>query len=106
MSYKGVVFESETQYVQTATGLIDRLKKVEKIIDALYDAMVDAAAGIKIDSYSLDDGQAKINTKYRNPNQIEAAISGFEKRRNSILRQLQGSSMHLMHGGNFKGNRY
>lgn len=48
-----------------------------------------------IESYTLDDGQTKISTTYRNVESIIKAIVGFEALRDKLLNQLNGRTTIL-----------
>jgi len=86
---------TETVYIRSATSLQDRLTKICNIIDALEERELEAAGNVDIDEYSLDDGQVKIRTLYRDPNSIARAIELLERRKIKILNQLNGRQMAL-----------
>ena len=82
---------TETFYIESATSLKERLTRVCNIIEALEIRVVDVAVGnADIDEYQLDDGQVKIRTKYRSVEDMEKAITAFEKLKERILNKLNG----------------
>lgn len=100
------VYDSIEKYVESATTLEARIVRIQNILSALE---IQAAAGAgsagKYDEYSLDDGQTKIRTKYRNPQELQAAIIGWDAllikliaRRNN---QRIGRVVHLRDHKNF-----
>jgi uncharacterized membrane protein len=87
---------TETIYIDSATTLEERINRIDSIIDALLLRQVEAGvSNSATESYSIDDGQVKISTQYRNPAQIAAAIHGYEKIKQKYLNQLNGRSIVL-----------
>lgn len=85
---------TEKLYIENATSLEQRLERYEQIIEALELQMVNVGAGNSdIEEYTLDDGQVKISTTYRDVNQIAKAIQGFEFLRQKIINKLNGRSV-------------
>ena len=84
-----VEYDSIEKYVESVSGLEARILRLENIITALE---IQAAAGAgsagKYDEYSLDDGQSKIRTKYRNPQELQAAILGWDALRQKLIARL------------------
>jgi len=73
-------FESETLFIDSATGLADKLIKIDAIISSLYDLAIASVAKPTADlsEYMLDDGQTKIRTVYRSLSEIQKAILDYE----------------------------
>jgi hypothetical protein len=82
---------TEYQYIIDSTTLKARYDRICQIITALELQQVAAAANGDVESYSLDDGQTRINTVYRTPEAIAKAILMYERIKNSILDQLLGT---------------
>ncbi len=102
MSYKGVVFEKETDYIGTAKDIKEQIALTGQIIKALRLAALDAATNDGVQSYSLDDGQVKINKAYRSVEQIQKSIHAFEKDRQRLINDLDGNRFMILDAGNFK----
>jgi len=86
---------NETVYIEGATGLIDRLSRIESIIEALELRQVAVIGNSDIEEYSLNDGQIQIRTIYKSAESIAKAITAYEKIKQSILNKLNGRGMVL-----------
>lgn len=82
---------TETIYIESATSLQERLARIDAIILALENQMINYGAGsADIEEYNLDDGQVRIKTIYRSVDKIALAISNYESIRERILNKLNG----------------
>jgi len=86
---------NETVYIEGATGLIDRLSRIESIIEALELRQVAVIGNSDIEEYSLNDGQIQIRTLYKSAESMAKAIMSYEKIKQSILNKLNGRGMVL-----------
>jgi hypothetical protein len=86
--------------------LREKIARIDAIITALEDAALKGAATGHLDEVSLDDGQTKIKTLYRNVTQITASITGFEAIKQRYVNQLNGRSLRLVDAKNFYIGRY
>jgi len=87
---------TEKFYIESATSLEEKLTRYGQIITALETHMLDVAAGNSdVSEYSIDDGQVKISTTYRDPVAIAKAIDRFTYLRNKVLNKLNGRSFAL-----------
>jgi len=85
---------TEKLYIENATSLEERLSRYDQIIEALELQMLNVGAGNSdIDEYTLDDGQVKISTTYRDVNQMAKAIDRFQFLRQKIINSLNGRSV-------------
>lgn len=82
---------TEYEYIIDSPGLKERYDRIQQIITALELQQLAAVGNSDVDSYSLNDGQIQISTRYRSPEQIQKAIDGYEKISNRILFQLTGT---------------
>jgi len=82
---------TEYQYIIDSKSLKERYDRLCQIIAALELQMVSASANADIESYSLDDGQTRINTTYRSSESIAKAILGFEQIKTRVMEQLLGT---------------
>lgn len=91
-------FENERFYIQSATSLEMKISRVEAIICALEDQALAGAANADITEYSLDDGQTKIRTVYRNPESIMRSINVYEQYLERLYGKLNGRGYRLVDG--------
>lgn len=98
---------TEWQYIIDSDGLKARYDRVTAIITALEEQQLAVVSNSGVISYSLDDGQTRIQTSYRSSDQIAKAIDGYEKIRNRILAELTGSSIvRLADAGSIQSNKF
>lgn len=113
-----VVYESIKQYIECSTNLVDRINRIDQIIEAIENSMLSRAetgggannSTINVEEYSLDDGQTKIRTKYRSSEDF-AAMGGmlaqldFLKQRliARLNNNITGRVIRLVDGKNFIG---
>lgn len=99
-------YESADIYINEATSLRDKIKRIDDIITALETSALKAASTGNINEYSLDDGQTKIRTVYRNAAEVAHSITAFETIKQRYLNQLLGRGVRLMDGKNFSRTGY
>jgi hypothetical protein len=86
---------TETLYIEGATGLVERLARIEAIIEALELRQVEVIGKSNVEEYQLDDGQVRIKTIYRSAEEIAKAIEAYDKLKQKILNKLNGRQMVL-----------
>jgi len=86
---------NEKLYIDSSTSLIDRINRIDSIIDALILQQSTSAPNSSISSYQLNDGQTVINTSYTSQEMIMKAIEGFEKLRSRYLLRLNSNGTIL-----------
>jgi len=86
---------TETIYIQSATSQLERLQRINNIIDALELQILENVGNEPITEYSLDDGQVKIRTVYRSIEAMTKAIEQLEKIKYRLLNELNGRSIVL-----------
>lgn len=87
---------TEIVYIDSATTLLERIARIDAIIDALLLQMSNVGTSHSdLASYSLNDGQTTISTQYTTPELITNAINGFERMRERYLNKLNGRGMIL-----------
>jgi uncharacterized cupin superfamily protein len=96
-----LLFDSSAKYINQASTLVDRLNRIEAIIDALYTVALTAAAGDNIGEYFINDGQVQIKTTYKSSADIEKSIIAYERLKEMLKNQLNGRGVRLMDGKNF-----
>ena len=87
---------TETFYLQSATSLQEQITRYGQIITALENQVLNFSVGNSdVSSYSLDDGQVKIQTQYRDPISMAKAIEHFERLKQTALNKLNGRNYSL-----------
>ena len=96
-----VYFDSADIYINQGIDVQAKIARLNNIIKALEDSALKAAASGNVSEYSLDDGQTKIRTVYRNAEDVASAISAFETVRQRWINQLNGRQVRLVDSKNF-----
>lgn len=87
---------SEKLFIENATSLEDRVNRYGQIIEALELRLLNfGTESAEIEEYSLDDGQVKIKTLYRDVNSITKAIENLMKLRQKLVNRLNGHGFVL-----------
>jgi len=98
----GVTYNSEFDYIDSATTLIVRLNRIRAIAAELELILLKAASTDNIEEYSLDDGQTKIKTIYRSVGSITAGLVALDALEQRIINRLQGRVVRLVDEKNFR----
>ncbi len=96
-----VVFDSLDVYVTSAKSNLERIQKIDNIINLLLDVAVKMAAQQVYSEYTLDDGQSKISTVYRDTASVERAILAFESLKMMYINRTNGRMVRLVDSRNF-----
>ena len=88
-------FNTYGEYVTSMITNVARIEAIEKVLDNLFNVALKAADNMDIEEYSLDDDQVKIKTVYRNIDDVQNAITNFEKMRNMYISRINGRRMVL-----------
>lgn len=102
-----VYYDSCAIFISSATELKDRINNIRLVQSALRAQRLAAALDpsmSNIAEYSLDDGQTKIRTVYRNLNEINTAMHVLERELQDCYNQLNGRITRSVDGKNL--NRY
>lgn len=93
-----MVYPNFHTYLKSIEDVQARIQKICDIIDYLEDALLAMAENesATLQSYEIDSGQSKVQMNYRSPTQIMATISGLERRKNKLLRELDGGATKLV----------
>lgn len=89
-------FDSEVLFIESVDTLKGKVSNTEAIIAALQTTALKSAGNQDIDEYTLDDGQTKIRTSFRNIGQIIQAIKDFEQLKQMYLNTLNGRLVRLV----------
>lgn len=97
-----IVYDSASTYFDSATTIKDKIAKIDKIIEALEDVAIKAAAKGNISTYELDNGQTKIKTGYRSADDVAKSIEAFEKIKNRYINKLNPRVFRMVDRRNFR----
>lgn len=97
-----VVYDTAASYIGSCTTLQAKITAIDAIITALETQALTAAGQSDISEYSLDDGQTKIKTVYRNAMDVANAITAFETIKHRYINQLTGRRTRLVDSKNFR----
>ncbi len=92
------VFIDCFDFIRCSTNTTDKIARIDAIIVALDDSMLAGALKANIEEYSLDDGQTKIKTVFRDVKSIENAITALERRKNRLINACVGYRYGLQDG--------
>lgn len=70
---------------------IQRIKRIEEVLNKLYDALLESAGRAVIREYEIDSGQSKVVTKYRSVKNISDDITALEMLRNRLHMKVYGT---------------
>jgi hypothetical protein len=96
-----MIYDSASLYIESAINLAAKVLAVDAIITALFLMAAKGAESGNISEYSLDDGQTKIRTAYRDMADVERSIHAFERLKQTYPNQLNGRGMRLVDSKNF-----
>lgn len=100
-----IEYDSASIYVDSATDLRTKITRIKSVIAALETTALTAAEKGAVSEYSLDDGQVKIKTTYRNPKEVSDSINAFEAILQRYVNQLNGRHIRLVDSKNFLRKR-
>ena len=83
-------FMSISEYLGTKTSVKARIVAIEALIDAILLKLADTVGNADISEYQMDDGQMKVRTAYRSPEEATKGIERLEKMKQMYLNQLNG----------------
>jgi hypothetical protein len=96
------IYDSSAIYIASATSLKEKITRIEAVIFALEETALTAASGDNVTSYTLDNGQTKVNTMYRSAAEIANSINAFQRIKTRYINQLNGGSIvRLVDSSNF-----
>lgn len=96
-----VVYDSLDVYVTSAATNLDRVQRIDNIINLLLDVAVKMAAQQMFTEYTLDTGQTKVSTVYRDTASVQKAIRDFEALKMLYINRLNGRMTRLVDTKNF-----
>lgn len=93
-----VYYDAADIYIEGATGLKDKITRIDAVIDALLTNALKAASNDNISEYSLNDGQTIIRTTYRGSESVMKSIRAFEGLKQIYVNRLNGRMVRLVDG--------
>ena len=89
-------YDSFGIYITSKRTSRERIVAIDAVIDALINTSLDAAGSANMMEYDLDDGQSKIKTMYRSPDEITKAIFAFEKLKEMYINKLNKRTFRMV----------
>lgn len=93
-------FTTISQYIECKSTLLEKIKAINLLIDAMELNMLDITDSVAYDEYQMDDGQMKVRTKYRSVKDVMEGINGLEQLKQRYVNRYNGR-VTVMRGGNF-----
>jgi tetrahydromethanopterin S-methyltransferase subunit B len=90
-----MIYDSPELYLEDSTSIKDKIARIDTLIASMYNAADKAALTGSVDFYSIDDGQSKIQTKYKGVDAIIEQIKGLEKLRTMYMNKINGRVVTL-----------
>lgn len=99
-------FDSEYVYINSATNNLDKIAKIDLVIEGLLDVAIKAATTENISEYSIDSGQSKIKAVYKGTESVYKSITAFRRLRQEFVNNLNGRIFRAVDSKSFNGRRY
>jgi len=87
------IFTDFGTYIRSASDVKGQILKIDQVIDALVNSMLDSATKSGVMEYEMDSGQSRVKMKYRNPDQINKTIDGLRVYRMQLANQINESQI-------------
>ena len=92
------IFYTFVEYINCSANTKEKIARIDAIIEKLEDAELNGAANADIEEYSLDDGQTKIRTTYRDLANVEKTIQALYRRKQRLINNCIGYRYNLQDG--------
>jgi len=87
---------TEQLYIQSASSLVQKIERIDSIMDALEIRMLNyGIEGFDKSGYSLNDGQINISTQYRSVEDMTKGLAALDALKQRYLNRLNGHSYVL-----------
>ncbi|PXX26293.1 hypothetical protein C7967_11555 [Thalassospira sp. 11-3] len=88
---------SITIYIESKPTLLAKIQAIEALIDSMFLRMAEVAGGLgsTVDEYSMDDGQMKVRTSYRNVDDVSQGIKALEALKQQYINRYNGRVVNL-----------
>ena len=67
------------EYIQSKSSILEKIKAIESLIDAMILNTAEAIDNSGTASYSMDTGQTKVTTTYRSVEEVNKGIKALEQ---------------------------
>jgi len=101
-----VIYDSAGKYMESCKDARAKITACDAIIDALLNTAMEAALTGNVTEYDLDTGQTKVKCLYRSPQEVMNAIKTMQSIKEHYINNINGRSMHLVDGKNFRQYPY
>lgn len=87
---------TEQLYIESGSGLVQRVERINEIINALELRMLNyGMEGFDKEGYSLNDGQINISTQYRSVEDMTKGLASLDALKQRYLNRINGHSYAL-----------
>jgi len=97
-----IIFDSAGKYIESCKDARSKITAIDAIINALLTTAMEAATTGNVMEYDLDTGQTKVKCMYRSPQEVMNAITTMQAIKEHYINTINGRSMHLVDGKNFR----
>lgn len=92
-----VITYTLSEYILSRKNLRAKIDATEQMISKLEDKMLESIDDIGNSEYLLDDGQVRVQSRYRSTGEIEQSLQGLEKMLQRYINQYNGR-IYVMRG--------
>lgn len=85
-----VITYTLSEYIRSRKTLKDKIKATEQMISNLEVKMLESIDDIQNSEYLLDDGQIRVQSRYRSTAEIEKSLEALEKMLQRYVNQYNG----------------
>lgn len=96
-----VIYDSSYIYITSAGTLLEKIRRIDVILNSLLDTALQAALGDDQKEYWLDDGQIRTKVVRNGASGVADSIKKLETIKQLYINQLNGRQVRLVDGKNF-----
>lgn len=85
-----VITYTLSEYIRSRKTLRGKIEATEQMISQLEDKMLESIDDIANSDYLLDDGQVRVQSRYRSTGEIEQSLQALEKMLQRYINQYNG----------------
>tara|TARA_R110002049_G_scaffold230109_2_gene402266 strand:- start:634 stop:921 length:288 start_codon:yes stop_codon:yes gene_type:complete len=78
------------EYIQSKSSILEKIKAIESLIDAMILNTAEAIDNSGVASYSMDTGQTKVTTTYRSVEEVNKGIKALEQTLQMYINRYNG----------------
>lgn len=83
-------FYTISEYIDCKPDLLCKIKAINDLIAAFELKLLDVVGSAVYDEYQMDDGQMKVRTKYRSPEDVLKGLDALEKLKQRYVNRCNG----------------